>query len=87
MALPHALFCIIRSLRNLSTTIPTRTRRINQILSENRAKSVMDYLITKGIDKKRLKATGYGDTKPVIADAQTEEDHQKNRRTEYRLYK
>jgi outer membrane protein OmpA-like peptidoglycan-associated protein len=62
-------------------------KKDNQLLSENRAKSVMDYLVSKGIDKKRLTSAGYGDTKPVVADAQTEEEHQKNRRTEYRLYK
>jgi peptidoglycan-associated lipoprotein len=62
-------------------------KKDNQILSENRAKAVMDYLIAKGVDKKRLKSKGYGDSKPKIADAQTEEDHQKNRRTEYTLSK
>lgn len=62
-------------------------KKDNQLLSENRAKSVMEYLVTKGIDKKRLSSKGYGDTMPIIKDATTEEDHQKNRRTEYRLFK
>jgi OOP family OmpA-OmpF porin len=53
----------------------------NQILSENRAKSVADYLVKKGIDASRLKSTGYGDTKPV-ADNKTAAGRAKNRRTE-----
>ena len=38
----------------------------NMELSKNRAKAVMDYLITKGIDKSRLTYAGYGETKPAI---------------------
>ncbi len=62
-------------------------KKDNQTLSENRAKSVMDYLISKEIDKKRLSSKGFGDSQPKIKNAQTEEEHQENRRTEYRLYK
>ena len=53
----------------------------NQILSENRAKSVADYLVKKGVDASRLKSTGYGETKPV-ADNKTAAGRAKNRRTE-----
>ncbi len=53
----------------------------NQTLSENRAKSVSDYLVSKGIESSRLKATGYGETKPV-ADNATAAGRAKNRRTE-----
>jgi len=53
----------------------------NQTLSENRAKSVVDYLVKQGVDASRLKATGYGESKPV-ADNTTAAGRAKNRRTE-----
>lgn len=38
----------------------------NQTLSERRAQAIVDWLATKGgIDRSRLKATGYGETKPA----------------------
>lgn len=53
----------------------------NQTLSEARATAVKDYLVSKGIAESRLKATGYGSTKPV-ADNKTAAGKAKNRRTE-----
>ena len=66
----------------------------NKILSENRAKSVEEYLISKGIDRNRLTSKGYASTKPIYTDAQIkamssgqEKAHQSNRRTEYKIIK
>lgn len=56
----------------------------NQKLSEARAKAVMEYLIDKGIDKRRLSWTGFGKSQPV-ADNGTAEGRRKNRRVEYRV--
>jgi OmpA-OmpF porin, OOP family len=53
----------------------------NQTLSENRAKAVVDYLVSKGIAASRLKSTGYGSTKPV-GDNKTDAGRASNRRTE-----
>lgn len=56
----------------------------NLRLSQNRAKSVVDYLLQQGIDGKRLLAKGYGSTKP-IADNNTEAGRARNRRTEMKV--
>jgi len=56
----------------------------NQVLSEERAKSVVNYLIAKGIAKERLSSIGYGDSQP-IADNNTMEGRKMNRRTEVRV--
>ena len=50
-------------------------------LSENRAKAVTAYLVTRGIAAARLSSKGYGDTQPV-ADNTSPEGRAKNRRTE-----
>jgi outer membrane protein OmpA-like peptidoglycan-associated protein len=56
----------------------------NMILSTNRAKSVMAYLISKGIASERLTAQGYGFTQPV-AENDTPEGRSLNRRTEVKI--
>ncbi len=53
----------------------------NQLLSEDRAKAVKDYLVSKGIAESRLTNAGFGSTKPV-ADNKTAAGKAKNRRTE-----
>ena len=60
----------------------TGTDEYNMQLSLDRAKAVADYLISKGIDAKRLTWRGYGASKPV-ADNTTEEGRAMNRRTEF----
>ena len=58
----------------------------NMTLSENRAKSVYDYIISSGISADRLSFKGYGKTKP-IAKNDTEEGRAKNRRTVFVILK
>ena len=59
----------------------------NQKLSEARAKSVVDYLITtSGTNKKQLTFKGYGFYKP-IASNDTEDGRHLNRRTEFEIIK
>lgn len=53
----------------------------NQSLSEKRAKAVMDYIVKKGVDAKRLSAKGYGYTQP-IAENDPKDGNVINRRVE-----
>lgn len=56
----------------------------NLTLSDNRAKAVLNYLVSKGIKADRLSAKGYGDSKP-IASNDTDEGRAQNRRTEFKV--
>ncbi len=58
----------------------------NQNLSQGRSQSVVDYLISKGIDPARLEARGYGESKPVETN-ETEEGRAINRRVEFTVLK
>ncbi len=51
-------------------------------VSEARAKRVMQYLVNYGIDSKRMKAVGYGGTKPAFSNPKTAAEEQMNRRVE-----
>jgi outer membrane protein OmpA-like peptidoglycan-associated protein len=66
----------------------------NKELSKNRAKTVVEYLIEKGIDKDRLEFAGYGEEQPINSDeaigkmklkSEIEAAHQDNRRTEFKI--
>lgn len=60
----------------------------NQELSQRRAQSAVDYLIGKGIASGRLRARGYGKSRPAvdcICSRCTEAEHQTNRRTTFRI--
>lgn len=66
------------------------TDAYNDKLSQNRAKSVVDYLVSKGIEKDRLQYKGYGKRVPIAPNKNTDgtdnpEGRQKNRRTEFRV--
>lgn len=58
----------------------------NLKLSEARAQSVLDYLVKKGIDKKRLSSRGMGETSPFLPNTSVE-NRRRNRRVEFLLIK
>ncbi len=58
----------------------------NLKLSQTRANAVRDFLVSKGVDKPRLFAMGFGSKKPV-ADNKTAEGRQRNRRVEFQIIK
>lgn len=82
---------LLKNNENVSIEIQGHTdnvgdAKMNQTLSENRAKAVYDFLVKNGIAPKRLAFKGYGETKPRF-DNSTDEGRQQNRRTEFRITK
>ena len=61
----------------------------NELLSDKRAKSTLNWLVEKGIDRGRLSAKGYGETQHINQCANdvecTEEEHQLNRRSIFKI--
>jgi outer membrane protein OmpA-like peptidoglycan-associated protein len=55
-------------------------------LSDNRARSVMEYIVSKGIAASRITSHGYGETQPVATN-ETDEGRQLNRRVEFKIMK
>ena len=72
-----------------------QTAKYNLNLSNRRAKSTLNWLIEKGINKSRLTARGYGESQPINncncepknESNCTEEEHQANRRSEFIITK
>jgi len=60
------------------------TDAYNQSLSERRAASVRDYLVSKGVDGSRLSTSGYGESNPIAAN-DTADGRALNRRVELNL--
>lgn len=80
------IFSLLNTNKELKVSIEGHTDNVgnpesNKKLSNDRAKSVMNALISKGISKDRLSAVGWGQERPV-ADNRTEEGKAKNRRVE-----
>ncbi len=60
----------------------------NQKLSEKRAKSTMEYIVSKGIDASRLTAEGKGELEPAVkCNRCTKDQYQMNRRSEFLIVK
>jgi outer membrane protein OmpA-like peptidoglycan-associated protein len=63
------------------------TKAYNLFLSRKRAEAVKDYLTKKGVDARRIKATGYGKSKPLASNDDEEEGRELNRRVEFTVLK
>lgn len=84
-----AAYGFLRSRSNLVIEISAHTDNVgsetdNLKLSNDRAQSVVDYLLVKGIKKKALVGKGYGESKPFTSN-RTEEGRSKNRRVEFKV--
>ena len=67
-----------------SHTDDVGSNEFNLKLSQQRAESVVKYLVEKGIPKERMLARGYGENKPLTTNI-TAEERQRNRRTEFKI--
>ncbi|MBV1690064.1 OmpA family protein [Novosphingobium sp. G106] len=65
-------------------TDSTGSDQYNQTLSENRARTVANYLTMQGVSAARIRSQGFGETLPV-ADNTTEEGRRRNRRVEIKI--
>ena len=65
-------------------TDSTGSDQYNQTLSENRARTVANYLTMQGVSAARIRSQGFGETMPV-ADNATEEGRRRNRRVEIKI--
>jgi outer membrane protein OmpA-like peptidoglycan-associated protein len=61
------------------------TKAYNLFLSQKRAETVKDYLTKKGIDARRIKAVGYGKSKPLASNDDEDEGRELNRRVEFKV--
>lgn len=68
-----------------SHTDARATEIYNLRLSQKRAESAINYIVSKGITRERLSAKGYGESELIIKAAKTEDEHQVNRRTEFKV--
>jgi outer membrane protein OmpA-like peptidoglycan-associated protein len=59
-------------------------RSANMTLSENRVQEIKKYIISNGINQKRVKTAAFGGSKPISTEG-TEESRQLNRRVEVRI--
>lgn len=85
----NKIFEFLSKNKNIKVQINGHTDNVgnfkyNKILSTNRAKSVYNFLIEKGIDKNRLKYKGYSSSKPVESN-NTPQGRARNRRTEIEI--
>lgn len=73
------------SLKISGHTDAVGSEKANQTLSVNRANAVKSYLVKKGVSKNKIEARGFGESQPV-ADNETEEGRQRNRRVEFNIF-
>ena len=58
--------------------------RFNQSLSERRARSIVGYLVDKGIENARLQAVGFGEKQPLVPNTSSK-NKARNRRIEFSI--
>jgi outer membrane protein OmpA-like peptidoglycan-associated protein len=94
-AIDSTLFELMQKATDIIVEVSAHTDSIgnaeyNKKLSQDRAENVVKYLVSKGINKKRLVAKGYGSEKPIAPNKKPDgsdnpEGREKNRRSEFRV--
>lgn len=84
------LFRFLNENQSLSLEIIGHTDNVgnatkNLTLSKQRAQSVIDFLVNKGVEKTRLQANGYGQERPIASNDDEKEGRELNRRIEVRV--
>lgn len=95
LALDSTLLLLLNRYPAIKVEISSHTDNIgdesyNQRLSERRASTVLQYLISKGIHRNRLSAKGYGESQPILPNTTSDGNdnpigREKNRRTEFKI--
>ncbi len=88
----NQLEAMLRDNQNITVEISGHTDgfgnwNYNKFLSQKRAEAVKDYLTKKGIDTRRIKAVGYGETKPLASNDDEDGGRELNRRVEFKVLK
>jgi len=87
MGVINEIFTLMKDHQDISFSVEGHTdsdgdNDLNQKLSEERAKAVLEKLVSMGIERNRLTAKGFGESKPIDANS-TEEGKANNRRVEF----
>lgn len=90
------IIAVMNQYQNMSIDIRShtdsrQTHKYNELLSDRRAKSTLEFMVKNGINRNRLTAKGYGETQLVNNCSDdipcSEAEHQKNRRSEFIVLK
>jgi outer membrane protein OmpA-like peptidoglycan-associated protein len=86
-----AVYRFLKYNRSITVEIAAHTDNVGSLkdnlkLSDDRAKSVVDFLISKGVDAGRIAGKGYGETQPLSSN-NTSKGRTQNRRVEFRVLK
>jgi OOP family OmpA-OmpF porin len=94
-AIDSSIVLVLKENKRIKVEISSHTDSVgnsgfNMKLSEQRAKNVVRYLVSRGIDKSRLIARGYGKMFPLVPNTNPDgsdnvEGRRKNRRTEFKI--
>ncbi len=94
-ALDTTLLLLLNNYPSIQVEISSHTDDVgdegyNQRLSMRRANGVLQYLVIKGVDRKRMSAKGFGESQPIYPNSNNDgtdnpEGREKNRRTEFKI--